>query len=986
MADLKITEKTTLAYQKFMAEADKHVQKMRQSWQMEEFHEKCRNEYEKLFGRVGLRPLENIRGGKPKPRYLIDRDEVWVIYKPPLWQMGGSPDTWNPQLRKEFLPCKTKQEALQKIWEHKKSCLQMWHGLACGTQWVGEDDGKIDPQARQIKDWGFIQRLDLETDGPVIVAKTWRAQRFLQVQLKEHIFSKAYICLVHGKVENRTQYVEAKFAELGGGRESAIMVKHDKVHDPFFTKQQQGWWKGRDVRMAKTFFKPLAYYRKESDGSEYSLVYVNILSGITHQVRITMRSVGHPLVSDDRYLPTNVAVEDADWCPRNFLVEVRSDWFDMCGPYPDRKRRAFTRISVENPLPKLFQDVLEKKLKLTEKLDAEADLFLGCKYWALGDEMLMADFPKDAEYRKKVMRWGIRRKIHLDALDRMLLLSREEIDRIMTEYKPPAEDEAIWVCPLCMSLNQKDNWNDGYHCKGYVGQSCHGTLKMSEDTKLPHGWRDYLADPTLHMLKKVNLAWLEARKHAIQKRRAVWSKPPEEEDGEEPSRELIEKLHEVLYKDAESGGYGIEQKDLAQKVKGFETLRMPVKLPKDCEVRRVRLPGRGIGSAWTYTLSGKERLKAASNFSCHPKFLKKPILVETDRFPQKNVAPKEEVEEVVEEPLPVPLESRKHKRSEDNDWQARQWGSDAESRKRKDRSEAPEAATAYTPREGRPRKWQRIMRSDRTAYYLDVDTGEMQDNMPADYQEQPPVWERVVSRSNSNHVYYHNTDTGETRVERPEGVKIKNDAEVRSAAAAAPASRPAEKDEEGIPWERHEAKSKPGFFYYFNPLDGTQEIKPPVVKAPWQLLRSKSMSGQYYYFNQVTGESTEIPPRCALPQKAMPGQLSQPSPARSTASAPLESSPAGRPGALARPSSKPNVATSQDDPLPDGWERLPSTHYKDKFYYRKIGTEETQWERPTVPHPPRADGREWERRASTSQPGKFYWFNARTNQTLWDEG
>eukprot|EP00439_Symbiodinium_sp_Y106_P037630 s815_g4.t1 len=68
MADLKITEKTTLAYQKFMAEADKHVQKMRQSWQMEEFHEKCRNEYEKLFGRVGLRPLENIRGGKPKPR------------------------------------------------------------------------------------------------------------------------------------------------------------------------------------------------------------------------------------------------------------------------------------------------------------------------------------------------------------------------------------------------------------------------------------------------------------------------------------------------------------------------------------------------------------------------------------------------------------------------------------------------------------------------------------------------------------------------------------------------------------------------------------------------------------------------------------------------------------------------------------------------------------------------------------------------------
>ena len=37
---------------------------------------------------------------------------------------------------------------------------------------------------------------------------------------------------------------------------------------------------------------------------------------------------------------------------------------------------------------------------------------------------------------------GIRRGIHLDAMDRLLLLSREHIDRIMTEYKPPEEDEA----------------------------------------------------------------------------------------------------------------------------------------------------------------------------------------------------------------------------------------------------------------------------------------------------------------------------------------------------------------------------------------------------------------------------------------------------------------------------------------------------------------------------------------------------------------
>ncbi|CAE7949698.1 unnamed protein product [Symbiodinium sp. KB8] len=88
---------TTLAYQKFMAEADKHVQKMRQSWQMEEFHEKCRNEYEKLFGRVGLRPLDNIRGGKPKPRYLIDRAAVGI-------RDGGRPQRWGARKKRSLPP------------------------------------------------------------------------------------------------------------------------------------------------------------------------------------------------------------------------------------------------------------------------------------------------------------------------------------------------------------------------------------------------------------------------------------------------------------------------------------------------------------------------------------------------------------------------------------------------------------------------------------------------------------------------------------------------------------------------------------------------------------------------------------------------------------------------------------------------------------------------------------------------------------------
>ena len=155
------------------------------------------------------------------------------------------------------------------------------------------------------------------------------------------------------------------------------MLRYDNLNDPYFSKHKAGWWKRRSLRKAKTFLKPLAYYKKKDDQSEYTLVYVNIMSGITHQIRITMQSLGHPLVSDDRYLPREQAIADCQWCPRNFLCEVRQDWFDMNGPYKNPERRRFSRISVENPLPKLFQDILEKKLVLQQKLDTTADLYGG---------------------------------------------------------------------------------------------------------------------------------------------------------------------------------------------------------------------------------------------------------------------------------------------------------------------------------------------------------------------------------------------------------------------------------------------------------------------------------------------------------------------------------------------------------------------------------------------------------------------------------
>ncbi|CAK9066948.1 unnamed protein product, partial [Durusdinium trenchii] len=667
--------------------------------------------------------------------------------------------------------------------------------------------------------------------------------------------------------------------------------------------------------------------------------------------------LGHPLVSDDRYLPREQAIADCQWCPRNFLCEVRSDWFDLCGPFKYPNRRRFARISAENPLPQLFQDILEKKLVLIQKLDPNCDLYQGCSYWALGDEQLMADHPKDSVYRKKVMRWGIRRGIHLDALDRLLLLSREEIDQIMAEYQPPEVDTAFWVCPLCMSLNHPTRNSDGTSCKGHIKQTCSGKLRMPSDTKLPDGWRNYLADPTYHLITKMNPLLLEARRTAIEKPRPSWDRPPSEEEGDNATPSQIKSLHDALVEDAKKGGYGLDQEYLPQ-VPGLEDAKLPLCVPPDCEVRRVRLPGRGLGSQWRYTLTGKERLKVTANFSVKLKKYSEPLLVDTDVLPPKQL-----------------LDDGEPRNEQPASWNAPDqmevdaWaGSSKEptnQRRSKPVLKEPEDITRKRPMESAPepsprkrakRDWRKVESQSKPGlhYYVDAETGEFRYNMPPDFKEEA-VWEEIESKTQKGKFFYHNRDTGETRVEKPLGVTTFLKPEKS-------------REEEGIGWQRLESKSKPGHYYYFNPETGENEIRPPKVQAPWKLLESKTKPGQWYYYNEDTAESTEIPPPCAVPAARFVAQREQ---AEQATSAP-QASPA-----RAAPRANPSTAVAADE-LPEGWEKhMSSTHQK--FYYINTKTHETTW----TPPPREKPADQWERRESSKYPGKFYLQNLSTGETKW---
>jgi 23S rRNA pseudouridine1911/1915/1917 synthase len=158
---------------------------------------------------------------------------------------------------------------------------------------------------------GVVHRLDKETSGILLVAKTKEAFYELQRQFKERIVKKTYIALVHGKLEpgegdikatvGRLPWRKDRFGILPGGRESSTAYK---------------------VLSYCEFPKAKEHLRS------YSLVEFYPKTGRTHQIRIHAKFLGHPLVSDEFYTGRKTSRADRKWCPRLFLHAQRITFKD----------------------------------------------------------------------------------------------------------------------------------------------------------------------------------------------------------------------------------------------------------------------------------------------------------------------------------------------------------------------------------------------------------------------------------------------------------------------------------------------------------------------------------------------------------------------------------------------------------------------------------------------------------------------------------
>ncbi len=204
------------------------------------------------------------------------------------------------------------------------------------TDWVLENYPKLkrvgEPmnfEGNEIDRPGIVHRLDKDTSGVLVLAKNKKAYEFLKKQFQDREIKKTYLTIVSGWVKNERGTIDNPI-----GRSPSD-----------FRRRLAGRGARGELRPAITLYKVLKRFEDENK-NKFTYLEISPKTGRTHQIRVHMKYLNHPVACDSLYNPTGV-------CPmglKRLALHAKSIEFK------DLKGKT---IKVESPLTKDIEKVIK---------------------------------------------------------------------------------------------------------------------------------------------------------------------------------------------------------------------------------------------------------------------------------------------------------------------------------------------------------------------------------------------------------------------------------------------------------------------------------------------------------------------------------------------------------------------------------------------------------------------------------------------------
>jgi len=199
---------------------------------------------------------------------------------------------------------------------------------------------------------GIVHRLDKDTSGLLLVAKTAEVLENLQRQFQARQVKKEYLALAHGVVEQagvvagnigRNPGDREKFTVLDSGKEA--VTEYEPVSNFEFSTSNF-------ETIFEDFNKIQIRKLQKMNYGKFTLVRCFPQTGRTHQIRVHLKYIGHPLVADEKYAGRKVYRLDHRWCPRQFLHAAKigfyhpskGEWVEFESPLPPDLHRALEQL------------------------------------------------------------------------------------------------------------------------------------------------------------------------------------------------------------------------------------------------------------------------------------------------------------------------------------------------------------------------------------------------------------------------------------------------------------------------------------------------------------------------------------------------------------------------------------------------------------------------------------------------------------------